>query len=73
MYVDVSGVFYYFNSILNPILYSLMSKRFHVGFKNLKKDLLLKSCYMPKTKSSDNSPPCNQIVAHNEPKERYNH
>ena len=31
----VSGVFYYFNSILNPILYSIMSKRFRRGFNDI--------------------------------------
>ena len=31
----VSGVFYYFNSILNPILYSIMSKKFRRGFKDI--------------------------------------
>ena len=31
----VSGVFYYFNSILNPILYTIMSKRFRRGFNDM--------------------------------------
>ena len=31
----VSGVFYYFNSILNPILYTIMSKRFRRGFHDI--------------------------------------
>ena len=31
----VSGVFYYFNSILNPILYTIMSKRFRRGFNDI--------------------------------------
>ena len=31
----VSGVFYYFNSILNPILYTIMSKRFRRGFDDM--------------------------------------
>ena len=31
----VSGVFYYFNSTLNPILYTIMSKRFRRGFNDI--------------------------------------
>jgi len=31
----VSGVFYYFNSILNPILYTILSKRFRRGFSDI--------------------------------------
>ena len=34
------GVFYYFNSVLNPILYSLMSKRFRRGFSDIKRSLV---------------------------------
>ena len=30
------GVFYYFNSMLNPFLYSVMSKRFRRGFSDLR-------------------------------------
>ena len=29
------GVFYYFNSILNPILYTILSKRFRRGFNDM--------------------------------------
>ena len=29
------GVFYYFNSILNPILYTVLSKRFRRGFNDM--------------------------------------
>jgi len=35
-----SGVFYYFNSVVNPILYSLMSKRFRRGFADIKRNLI---------------------------------
>ena len=31
----VSGVFYYFNSILNPILYAIMAKRCRRGFNDM--------------------------------------
>lgn len=31
----VSGVFYYFNSILNPILYTILSKRFRRSFADI--------------------------------------
>ena len=31
----ISGVAYYFNSILNPILYSILSKRFRRGFNDI--------------------------------------
>ena len=30
-----AGVFYYFNSILNPILYTILSKRFRRGFNDM--------------------------------------
>ena len=39
---DFPGVFYYFNSVLNPILYSLMSKRFRRGFSDIKRNLINK-------------------------------
>ena len=35
----VTGVFYYFNSALNPILYSLLSKRFRRGLVDLRASL----------------------------------
>ena len=31
----IVGVFYYFNSILNPILYTILSKRFRRGFNDM--------------------------------------
>ena len=36
---SVPGVFFYFNSTLNPILYSVMSKRFRRGFSDIKLNL----------------------------------
>ena len=38
------GVFYYFNSILNPILYSVMSKRFRRAFLDLKMTFIPAGC-----------------------------
>lgn len=38
----ISGIFYYFNSVLNPILYSVMSKRFRRGFSDIRQNLLNK-------------------------------
>ena len=38
------GVFYYFNSILNPILYSVMSKRFQRAFLDLKMTFIPAGC-----------------------------
>ena len=38
------GVFYYFNSILNPILYSVMSKRFRRAFLDLKMTFIPSGC-----------------------------
>ena len=39
-----SGTFYYFNSIINPVLYSIMSKRFRRAFTELKADIVCKLC-----------------------------
>ena len=33
--LNLIGVFYYFNSILNPILYTILSKRFRRGFDDM--------------------------------------
>ena len=48
-----SGVFYYFNSALNPILYSVMSKRFRRGFSDITKKLLKRVFYLPTSHQSD--------------------
>ena len=40
----LSGTFYYFNSIINPVLYSIMSKRFRRAFTELKADIVCKLC-----------------------------
>ena len=47
------GVFYYFNSALNPILYSLMSKRFRRGFSDIKRNLLKKMYQIPTSHHSE--------------------
>ena len=36
----ISGVCFFFNSILNPILYSVMSLRFRRGFSDIKRNLI---------------------------------
>jgi hypothetical protein len=43
----ILGVFYYFNSALNPILYSVMSKRFRRGFSDIR-FVIRQSQYQPK-------------------------
>lgn len=42
-----SGVFFYFNSALNPILYSVMSKRFRRGFADIRTRFLNKLLHLP--------------------------
>ena len=37
-----SGTFYYFNSIVNPLLYSLMSKRFQRAFTELRTAVMVR-------------------------------
>jgi len=51
----ISGVFFYFNSTLNPILYSVLSKRFRRGFSDIKRNLLNKLFHL-----STGSQPANQ-------------
>ena len=41
------GVFFYFNSALNPILYSVMSKRFRRGFADIRTRFLNKLLHLP--------------------------
>ena len=40
----LTGTFYYFNSIINPFLYSVMSKRFRRAFTELKTEAMCKLC-----------------------------
>ena len=49
----IAGVFYYFNSALNPILYSVMSKRFRRGLTDLKIKLIEKIFQFPPAHSID--------------------
>ena len=52
---NVSGIFYYFNSALNPILYSVLSKRFRRGFSDIKRKLLNKVFHGQSLQSDGNS------------------
>ena len=49
----IAGVFYYFNSALNPILYSVMSKRFRRGLTDLKIKLIEKIFQFPPAHNID--------------------
>jgi len=49
----ISGVFYYFNSVLNPILYSLMSKRFRRGFSDIKRSFVNRLTTRPESEVSE--------------------
>jgi hypothetical protein len=49
------GVFYYFNSAINPVLYSLMSKRLRRGLSDMKLNLLDKMCHLPSSWREDAS------------------
>merc|ERR1719323_1790159 len=49
----ISGVFYYFNSVLNPILYSLMSKRFRRGFADIKRSFVNRLTARPESEVSE--------------------
>ena len=40
--MQFSGTFYYFNSIVNPLLYSLMSKRFQRAFTELRTAVMVR-------------------------------
>ena len=42
--IGTLGVFHYLNSTINPIVYSLMSRRFNDGYQNLKKSLMSGGC-----------------------------
>ena len=48
----VSGTFYYFNSIINPFLYSIMSKRFRRAFKELQAAFICKYFVVKSTSNS---------------------
>ena len=52
---QIPGAFYYLNSALNPVLYSLMSKRFRRGFSDMKLNLLDKMCHLPSSWKVDSS------------------
>ena len=47
----ILGVFYYFNSTLNPVLYSLLSKRFQEGFHHLKRNFMQRACHFSSSSS----------------------
>ena len=51
----IAGVFYYFNSALNPILYSVMSKRFRRGFADIKINLIRKIFHLPTSQHTSGS------------------
>jgi hypothetical protein len=52
---QIPGAFYYLNSAINPVLYSLMSKRFRRGFSDMKLNLLDKMCHLPSSWKEDSS------------------
>ena len=47
------GVFYYFNTILNPVLYSVMSKRFRRGFSDIRRGTIFCST-QPRNRNFNN-------------------
>ena len=52
---QILGAFYYLNSAINPVLYSLMSKRFRRGFSDMRLNLLDKMCHLPSSWKEDAS------------------
>ena len=46
----LAGVFYYFHSILNPIIYSLLSKRYRRAFIDMARDMM--SCLSDRTSTT---------------------